>query len=165
MSFPYMNAHGISMTYTGLQGGSASAAPFIATGMHNMAQLPDVVDVSAMEFAFSVEQTANTGARVGFANTGASTAQFVMADGGPTGDATAAAALFTIGTWSNGLDGSLGATATPNMPLDAAGTSTTDLDADDWLNFRAVTTVTGAAGVGNAHINANYIYGKPGSIA
>lgn len=168
MSFPYMNAQSLSQTFGGIKEAAATTIPFLATGQHNMAQMPGVIDVSGMEFAFSLMFTSATGAPARFLITAASTAVFVMADGGPTGDATGGAGLFAgsgaAGLWSNSLnDGGLGSTASPNQPLDAAGSSSTDLDADDWLNLRVIANATGLVGIASVH--ANYIYGKPGGIA
>lgn len=161
--FPYKNAHTLTQTFWGTEEAANSTVLSLVTGMYNMAQLPAVVDVSAMEFAFSVGQQGVSGAPVRFLDTAVSTAVFVMADGGPTGDATGAAALFDSDNWSNSLDGSLGSTGSPNQPLDAAGSSTTDLDADDWLNFRVIQNATGLVGL--AIVTASYIYGKPAAIA
>lgn len=166
MSFPYANARGITITHLGLTGdASVSTALTLVVGMHNIAQLPDVVDVSAMEFSAAIAQNAATGAPVRFAVTGASTASFTFADGGPSGDATAAAVLVGATEWTNAAEKAFGSSASPNQPLDAAGTSTTDLDADDWFNLKVIANVTGAGGFGALHLNANYVYGKPGGIA
>lgn len=169
MSFPYKNAHSLSQAFWDYkEAGPTSTILVLPVGMYNMAQLPGVVDVSAMEFSFSLDQTSITGTPARFIGTLATTAVFVMADGGPTGDATAQAVLFAgssdAAVWSSSIaDGGLGNSVSPNQPLDAQGTSTTDLDADDWLNFRVVQNATGLVGL--VIINANYIYGKPAAIA
>lgn len=166
MAFPYLNAHTFSQSIGNLSQVANTTTPFLATGLHNMAQLPDVVDVSGMEFAFALQSTAITGAPARFLVTAVSTAAFVMADGGQCG--SGGAVLFSatsagVNPWSNTNDGSLGSAASPNQPRDAAGTSTTDLDADDWLNLKVVVNALGLVGIVN--LTASYIYGKPGSIA
>lgn len=169
MSFPYKNAHSISQAFWDLkESGPTSTIMFLPTGMYNMAQVPGVVDVSGMEFSFALEYTSITGTPVRFISSLATTAVFGMADGGPTGDATAAALLFAStgddAIWSSSVaDGGLGNSASPNQPLDAAGSSATDLDADDWLNLRVLSNATGL--VGSVIVNVNYVYGKPAGIA
>jgi len=81
-----------------------------------------------------------------------------FSDGGPTGDATTVAELFAASSNTTSVAWAL------NVPRDSAGTSTTDLDADDWVNFYVKTAPTTVAGMAAATIVGNYIYGKPGSI-
>lgn len=165
MSFPYMNAHTLSQSIGNMSQVANTTTPLLATGLHNMAQVPGTVDVSAMEFAFALQSTALTGVGARFLPTAISTAVFVMADGGQCGSGGAVlfGATIVSNPWSNTNDGSLGSTASPNQPVDAQGTSTTDLDSDDWLNLKVVQNGVGLVGIAN--LTASYVYGKPGSIA
>lgn len=158
MSFPYMNAMSVSRLLTGVQAAAASTVNFLTTGQHNLFSVPGVVDVSGMEFSMSPSNLANTaGTRV--VASAASTAVVTFSDGGATGDATGAAVLFSQDNMSNSLTGGF----PTNSPIDAAGSSTTDLDADDWVNFRVVQNATGAL-LGGVNAAVSYIYGKPGAI-
>ena len=161
MSFPYNNAQSVSMSYLNIEEAGSTTIAMIQTGAHNMFTTPAPVDVSAMEFAMALEQMSVTGLVRTLASA-ASTAVFHMADGGPSGDPTTVAVLHAVGdaaAWSNSLTGYF----TLNKPADVAGTSATDLDSDDWVNFHVKANATGL--VGAAIVTANYIYGKPGTIA
>ena len=48
--------------------------------------------------------------------------------------------------------------------METAGTSTTDLDADDWINLGVIANATGVARVGAVLAGVNFVYGKPGAI-
>ena len=128
------------------------------TGQYNLFSVPGVVDVSGMEFSIGQRSTSLSATPGIAASTDvASSPTFTFSDGGPTGDATGAAVLFTAVTSTTAW--------VARVPKDIAGTSTTDLDADDWVNFR-VTIQPGTSDAEAAQVDLAiaYIYGKPGSI-
>ena len=159
MSFPAMNAKSVvysvssatGLTTTGILG-------TLATGPYNLFSVPAVVDVSGMEYSFSVVSDSSSGAAgIQVETHDNSRNQIALSYGGPTGDNTTVSVL--------AADITNTATAfTDTQPRDVSGTSTTDLDADDWVNLHIVKQAAGVAGIGQAHVSVNYIYGKPGSI-
>jgi len=154
--FPSMNAK--SVTRPVLEGGVLTTTGFfdLASGPHNMISVPAVVDVSGLEFSIAVVAN-NLSAGGGLEAGTASAVSVTFSDGGATGDNTTVSALFTAITSTVAFS--------DTVPRDVTGTSSTDLDADDWVNFHVtgVTSTTGLIGVGLA--NVNYIYGKPGGIS
>jgi hypothetical protein len=157
MAFPSNNAEIAARLFANNDENAATGHFTLATGQHNWFSTPGVIDVSGMEIAMSMEQDSNTGILKTTASA-ASTAVFTLSDGGPTGDATGAAVLVSGDSFSNSLTGGFDA----NIPIDATGTSATDLDADDWVNFRAIQNASGIVGAMN--VTVAYIYGKPGVI-
>jgi SpoU rRNA methylase family enzyme len=137
---------------------SASTDPHLQmqSGQYNMFSVPSVVDVSAMEFSIAVEWDATIANARGSAS-GDGVVELGASDGGASGDATTVALLFAD------ISDSVNSFAA-NVPADAAGTSATDLDADDWVNIHVNTAVSGTTGAGAADYNVAYIYGKPGGI-
>jgi hypothetical protein len=155
MSVPAMNAKTVSMEITGFTHTTIIANFKIASGQYNLFSVPGVVDVSAIEASIASLYSAGT---TRGAVTGAATIEVNLTDGGPTGDATGIAALYAIDT------NTVTASFAQNVPVDSAGTSTTDLDADDWVNFHANTGSTGTTALGIAQVTVGYLYGKPASI-
>jgi hypothetical protein len=155
--FPYTNAQ--SVTRGLYSPASASTDPHfqMQSGQYNLFSVPAVVDVSAMEFSIGVEWDA-TIANARGAVTGAAVIEIGASDGGPTGDATSVAALFTD------LNNTPTLQFAANVPVDVAGSSTTDLDADDWVNMHVGTNVSGTTGAGAFNYSVAYIYGKPSGI-
>ena len=158
MSFPYMNAQEVARLFWSPASASADPHLQMQSGQYNMFSVPSVVDVSAMEFSIAVEWDATIGNARGSAS-GDGVVELGASDGGPTGDATTVALLFADISDSASL-----AIFAANIPADVAGTSTTDLDADDWVNIHVNTAVSGTTGAGAADYNVAYIYGKPGGI-
>ena len=116
----------------------------------NWFKVPSVVDVSGMEFAFSLGTTK--------AAASASIFTMTVVDGGATGELVATtASLFSTITNSSG-----DSAWTALTPRTSNGTSSTDLDADDYVNMNSSTVGTAATG---AFASVSYIYGKPASIA
>ena len=140
MSFNYTNAHTNSQAVTGAQG-SANINWFKVSG---------VVDVTAMEFTFGLGTTE--------AAASASIKTFTVVDGGATGELVATTAALTASQANATADSNW----TAVTPRRATGTSSTDLDADDYVNV--VYTDVGTATTG-AHTGASWIYGKPATIA
>jgi hypothetical protein len=159
MAFPIMNAKSVVKTIVHATAPSAAVIfGNIPTGPTNIFSVPAVVDVSGMEYQFVVQADSGSGAGGMEASTADASRIFLaLSDGGPTGDNTSVAVLAAALTNT--------VVFTDTVPRDVVGTSTTDLDADDWVNFHITgnpTTIPGAAIVG---VSVNYIYGKPGSIA
>jgi hypothetical protein len=157
--FPTLNAFSVSRLVA--KTGISTATGFgnrLSTGQFNLFSVPGVVDVSGMEFSMGVayDSTGNTPGLVASTNSASSTT-VTFSDGGPTGDATAAHSLFTA----------ISATTawTTHVPRDVTGTSATDLDADDWVNFRVTVESTTVSGANAFDLAVAYVYGKPGSIA
>ncbi len=142
MSFAYLNANTIgSVRFTGA----------VAATNANWFRVPAVVDVSGMEFAFGLGTTK--------AAASASIFTLTIVDGGASGDAVATTAVLAA-TATNGP--STGTAWTINKPRTVAGSSATDLDADDYVNL-VPTTAGSAASV--LVTMAAFIYGKPAGIA
>lgn len=163
MSFPEVNAHVISTLMTAIELGAAgSAHPMLPTGIqYPLFNTPGVVDVSGMEFAVAMQAEASTGLTQDLAS-GASTVEFQFGDAGTTATQTASANhLINSDDLSNTRTGGY----TVHEAVTSVGTSTTDLDADDWVNLHVVANATGDAGVGAIQVKAAYVYGKPGAIA
>lgn len=157
--FPTMNAQSVTKRFAGATGPSTTTViGNIATGPHNLLSVPAVVDVSGMEYSLGVAHDGLGVAGLSEASVAASQAAIALSDGGPSGDNTTVAILAAV---------LVPATASPfidSVPQDVTGTSTTDLDADDWVNFHVTVQPTTITGVGAADVALAYIYGKPGSI-
>ena len=158
MAFPSNNAEIAGRLFGNVANNAVTTHAFLLTGQHNWFSTPAVIDVSGMEIAMSIEQEAATTITRTTAGGAASTAVFTLSDGGASGDATGAAVLVSGDSFSNSITGAFPI----NYPIDATGTSTTDLDADDWVNFRAIANATGL--VGTMSVTAAYVYGKPGAL-
>ena len=157
MAFPSNNAEIAGRLFGNIANNAVTSHAFLLTGQHNWFSTPAVIDVSGMEIAMSIEQEAATTVTRTTASA-ASTAVFTLSDGGASGDATGAAILVSGDSFSNSITSAF----LTNVPIDAAGTSTTDLDADDWVNFRAIQNATNL--VGTMNVTVAYVYGKPGVI-
>lgn len=157
MSFPTMNAITVAKRFLAGSSDTTSAVlcSQIATGPNNFLSVPAVVDVSGMEYSFAVFADSISGAP-GLAAGTASAASLALSDGGATGDNTTVAALATAITSTTAF--------VDTVPRDVTGTTATDLDADDWVNFHVTVATTTTAGVGQAEVALAFIYGKPGSI-
>ena len=162
MSLPVMNSHVVNtmVTLTGI-GGGGTAIPFLPTLQIPIFSTPGVVDVSGMEFAAAMVIEAATTLTQDLAS-GAST---VVLNFGDAGTAAAGAAsgnhLLSNDTFSNSVTGAW----TIHGANMANGTSTTDLDADDWVNLHVVANTSAVGGFGAVTMKAAFVYGKPGAIA
>jgi len=157
--FPAMNAQVVTKRFTAGTGATtlgSIACGVMSTGPQVLLSVPAVVDVSGMEFSFNVYADGISGKPTLEASTG-SVVSVTLSDGGATGDATTVAVLATATTntvaWSD------------TVPRDVSGSSATDLDADDWVNFHITANVATVAGIGQMDVALAYIYGKPGAIA
>ena len=161
MAFPSNNAQSVSRLIISSSASTATGIlERILTGQAgNLFSVPGVVDASGMEFSVSIlmdSGSATKGLEASTADT--SRLEVTFEDGGASGDNATAAQLFSASSLS-------GTTAwTAYVPKDAGGTTSTDLDADDWVNFLVATNVTTVPGIGAAEVAVAYIYGKPGVI-
>ena len=156
MPFPTMNATTLYASFDGATTASTTGVVGkIATGPFNMISVPAVVDVSGMEYSFILQGDSISGAPSIAAGT-ASAFSVALSDGGPTGDNTTVAAFATAITSTTAW--------VDTVPKDVTGTTGTDLDADDWVNFHVVANTATLAGVGKMAVSLAFIYGKPASI-
>jgi hypothetical protein len=156
MGFPYMNAITVNGSFQAANAPTTTGFLInLATGPHVFVNVPGVVDVSGMEYSIYVRAD-NSSGKAGIGAGTASAASLALVDGGPTGDATTTALLAAVLTstveWED------------TVPRDVTGTSATDLDADDWVNFQVSAQPTTTPGVSQADVSLTYIYGKPGAI-
>jgi hypothetical protein len=157
MSFPYMNAQSVSRTVSrGVAATTTGIAASIPTGPYNLFSVPGTVDVSAMEMSIGVIADSISGSTILAIQTG-SPLTVSFSDGANCGANTTVSLLVAA-------IGNTVAAFADTIPQDMAGTSTTDLDADDWVNFHVTANPTTIPGVGVYGVNVNYIYGKPGAI-
>jgi hypothetical protein len=155
MTFPAMNAKTVSSVWFPGTATSGTIAFALATGPMNAFSVPAVVDVSGMEFSICMVADSITGASLLEAQTG-STLGLAFSDGGPTGDNTTVTVLFSALTNTVAFD--------DTVPRDVSGSSTTDLDADDWVNFHITAQTTTVAKAGVVRGVVSYLYGKPAAI-
>jgi hypothetical protein len=161
MAFPSMNAQSISRLIISSEVATATGIfERILTGQAgNLFSVPAVVDVSGMEFSVAILMDSGSGTKGIEASThNDSRLEVTFEDGGASGDNATVAQLFSAST----LTGTVAWTA--YVPRDKAGTSSTDLDADDWVNFLVASNATTVPGIGMAEVAVSYIYGKPGVI-
>jgi hypothetical protein len=163
MAFPTMNARVVTPL---LNHGWATGASANKVELHNIEhglfQLPAVVDVSGLEMAIATVLDQSTGLTQTIV-TGATTMTFKPYDGNTNASgATDNNELFAAEDFSNSNTGSSSFTVVHGA-MRAVGTSTTDLDADDWVNID-ILSPTGVAGIGVAQVSAAFIFGKPSTI-
>ena len=152
MGFPAINAHVTSQTLWPHDCNAQTSQLYLLTGaVYPLFSTPAIVDVSGMEFALGLLQdataTADPTVVLQSIASGASTVEILFGDGGTTATTDPGANYLTnADDFSN------------------TGTSTTDLDADDWVSLEAVANITGAAGIGAVVAKTAFIYGKPAAI-
>jgi hypothetical protein len=156
-----MNSHVVSTMISVSGIGGDAGHQFVPTIQIPMFSTPGVVDVSGMEFAIALIMEGGST----FTQTIASGASTVVLNFGDAGTAAAGAAsgnhLLSNDTFSNSVTGAW----TIHGANMAVGTSTTDLDADDWVNLHVVANTSAVAGVGALTMKAAFVYGKPGALA
>jgi hypothetical protein len=161
MAFPSNNAKSVSrLVMSSAVATATGILERILTGQAgNLFSVPGVVDVSGMEFSVGVLMDSGSGTKGIEASTAdTSRLEVTFEDGGASGDNATAAQLFSASTLSS-------TTAwVAYVPKDAAGTTATDLDADDWVNFLIASNATTVPGIGVAEVAVGYIFGKPGVI-
>lgn len=165
MSFPYYNAESLQGVMPGYMG-SVSTVGVIA-GEYPLFRVSQVVDVSAMDMNIVNVLDATTAGTQTMAS-GATTVVLNPYDGGTdaanAGTATGVNNLFGNDDWSNSATGANSWTTVHGARVQT-GTSTTDLDKDDWVNLDVDVNITGAGGLGIIGYAAVFAYGKPGSVA
>lgn len=164
MAYPYTNGLNIAGTLPGLSMGGGASAVGPISGEYPLFQVSSPVDSSGLEMAFvSVLDATTAGTQV--MATGTTTVVLKPYDGATT----AAAAsdnneLFAVTDFSNSATGTNSWTGAHNATK-ALGTSTTDLDADDWVNLDVSANITGAGGLGHIGWSAFFVHGVPGAVA
>ena len=162
MSFPIMNAFVNTLGLSHARGNSTITKPFEVVSMP-LFQVPAVVDVSGMELAIATQLDGLTGALQTLAS-GTTTVVYKPHDGNTNaGGATDNNEIFAVTDFSNSATGA-GSWTVVHGAVRAVGTSTTDLDADDWVNLDVAAMASGAAGHGAIAVNTVFIYGKPAAI-
>lgn len=161
MSFAYMNAYSAQGSIPFLQSGASAVG--VISGEYPLFQVAAPVDVSGIELAVVNIMDATTAGTQAMA-TGTTTVVLKPFDGATT----AAAAsdnneLFAVTDFSNSATGTNSWTGARNA-MKATGTSTTDLDADDWIVLDVAANITGAAGLGTIGYNAYIVHGIPGTV-
>lgn len=163
MSFAYMNAYSAQGELAPPQGAVSSCGLTQVSGEYPLFQVAAPVDVSGIEMALVNLMDATSVGTQAMA-TGTTTVVLKPYDGATT----AAAAsdnneLFAVTDFSNSATGTNSWTGAHNA-MKATGTSTTDLDADDWINLDAAIVLTGAGGMGHIGWNAYIVHGIPGTV-
>lgn len=163
MAFPTMNARvATPLLNHGWETGNSGNKVELHNIEHGLFQVPAVVDVSGLELAIAMVVDASTGLTQTIAS-GATTLTFKPYDGNTNASAaTDNNELFAAEDFSNSNTGSSSFTVVHGA-MRAVGTSTTDLDADDWVNID-ILNPTGAGGFGVGQVSAAFIYGKPAVI-
>lgn len=164
MGFPIMNAHSQMSFLTG-RVISATTDPdahfFLPTGtVYPLFATPAVIDVTGMEFALALVGESATSQAQDLAS-GASTWEVAFMDMGSTATGGTTNVLGGADGFSNTRTG--GYTVHEGIS-GVVGTSTTDLDADDWTVLQVINNATGADGVGTIIAGANFVHGKPAAI-
>lgn len=160
MSFPVVNAKAVGSLLTNGRalGASANKAELLSLS-YPIFSVNGVVDVSGMEMAIATHLDSTTGNVQALAS-GTTTVVFKPHDGNTNGGgATDNNEFFAVTDFSNSATGAASWTVAHGA-MRAIGTSTTDLDADDWVNIDVAVNTTGV-GPGVAQVAAVYIYGKP----
>lgn len=160
MAFPIMN---IQVVNNALQNGRALGASANKVELLSLSypifEVGGVVDVSGMEMAIATHIDSTTG-NVQTIPSGTTTVVFKPHDGNTNGGgATDNNEMFAVTDFSNSATGASSWTVAHGA-MHAVGTSTTDLDADDWVNIDVAVNTTGV-GPGALQVNAYFIYGKP----
>ena len=168
MSFPAMNAQVVSTEVFDMTGPTAEGAhPFLATAsQYPLLCVPGVVDVTGIEFHLALVRTAATVIGQQTLGSADNTLRFAFGDTGTTATGTASGNhLYHAATTESDLGGLSNARTggfDSHEGAKAAGTSTTDLDADDWVTLHIVANATQVAGA--VQTGMSFVYGKPGAI-
>ena len=163
MAFPSNNAMTQNTFLSHMQSATTTSTfPFLKAGTYfPVLNVPAVVDVTGMEFSLSVVAEAATTVAQDIAGGAASTVFNVrFFDMGSTA---------TGGTTNQLVDGeAFCATVAGGYTVHEAksdtGTSTTDLDASDWVTLGVIANTADNTGVGSAQTQVSFIYGKPSTI-
>lgn len=160
MSFPYANAMSISATLSDVVA-TTSPVLLLRSGEYPLWAVPRAVDVSGMDLAIADVLDGSTAGTQAIASA-ASTVVLKPYDGGTSASAASDNnELFAVGDFSNSITGGW----TAHAAIRAVGTSTTDLDADDWVNLDVAANISGTGGFGEVIVQAFFVYGVPGGPA
>ena len=164
MAFPVMNAEIVSMIVnSGRSLGASDNKAELSALSFPLFQVPAVVDVSGMEMGIATCVDAATGILQTIAS-GTTTVVYKPHDGNTNaGGATDNNEFFAVTDFSNSATGAASWTVVHGA-MRNVGTSTTDLDADDWTNLDLAIVGTGAVGQGVMAVSAAFIFGKPAAI-
>lgn len=161
MSFPYSNEHQGEALVLDLDIGGATTHAALKSAEYPVFMVGRPVDVSGMEIAVAIVLAAGTAGAVGIAS-GTTTVVLKPYDGGTSASAASDNnELFAVTDFSNSITGGW----TAHQARKAVGTSTTDLDADDWVNLDVAANLTTVAGLGSVILASFFVYGVPGSPA
>lgn len=163
MAFPTMNAHHASTLLTNGRalGASLNKAEILSLS-YPLFKVQAPVDVSGMELAIATHLDSNT-TNVQTIASGTTTVVYKPHDGATNaGGATDNNEIFAVTDFSNSATGAASWTVVHGM-MNAVGTSTTDLDADDWINLDIAVNTTGV-GHGVVEISALFVLGVPGAV-
>ena len=161
MSFPYANEKTAETEVFNIDIAGATSHASLISAEYPVFMVGRPVDVSGMEVAIGVILAAATAGQAGIAS-GTTTVVFKPYDGGTSASAASDNnELFAVTDFSNSITGGW----TTHQARKAVGTSTTDLDADDWVNLDVAANLSTSGGVGSAILAAFFIYGVPGTIA
>lgn len=163
MAFPVMNAKVVTTMLTNGRslGGSVNKAELLSLS-YPLFEVAGVVDVSGMEMAIATQLVSATTSVQTLAS-GTTTVVFKPHDGGTNGSgATDNNEFFAVTDFSNSATGASSWTVVHGA-MHAVGTSTTDLDADDWVNLDVAVNTTGV-GPGVLQASTYFIFGKPTTL-
>ena len=166
MSFPYYNVEHKALVLLGISS-EATTSPMIKSSEYPLFNVPQVVDLSAMQMDIVQLMDASTGVTQTMAS-GTTTVVLNPYDGGTNaanaGTATGVNNIFGNDDWSNSATGTNSWTVVHGARKQT-GTSATDLDATDWVNLDVDVNISGAGGFGAINVAAWYAFGKPGAVA
>ena len=164
MAYPYLNAENISGVLPHPQGSVNTCGLAPVSGEYPLFQVSSPVDASGLEFAIVNVMDATTVGSQAMV-TGTTTVVYNPYDGATTAAAASANNnLFGNDDYSNSATGANTWTGAHNAAKHV-GTSTTDLDADDWVNLDAAVVLTGTGGIGDTGWSAFFVHGVPGAVA
>lgn len=164
MSYPYTNAISIGGVLPAPQGAVATCGLSPISGEYPLFNVSSPVDASGLEFAIVNIMDATTAGTQTMA-TGATTVVAKPYDGATTAAAASGNnELFAATDFSNTVTGANSWTGA-HAAAKHVGTSTTDLDADDWVNLDWAVVLTGTGGIGDTGWAAFFVHGVPGSVA
>lgn len=169
MAYPYTNAMNAAGTL-GDAPNTGSPTGFLAGG-YPLFQVSSPVDVTGLEFAIAGQHAAGT-ALLAAQATAANTVHMYPYDGTTTASGvTGNNPIVAVASGGSGNPGFSNANAGVNSwtgkhnATKYTGTSTTDLDADDWVNLDVGANVTGAGGFSEIAWTAFFVHGVPGAVA
>ena len=164
MGFPIMNAHSQMSFLTGRVISSTTdpdAHFFLPTGtVYPLFATRAVIEVTGMEFALALVAEAATSVGQDMASAD-NTFQVAFMDMGSTATGGTTNVLGGADSFSNSRSGGYGA---HEGVSGVVGTSTTDLDADDWTVLQVIKNGTGAEFAGAVIAGVNFVHGKPAAI-